>query len=489
MEDSLDWSEEEYQLTDFVNKFTLPQVVRVEQGFHSGEDDTALGWGQVLTIHVVKEADTVVAKDAQERKVYIPKTCSQKVEVLIHGARNNYYETVAELSFAFPQFARVTREPLNQKLNLHVGDKLALKRVSKKKNILECENQNGARIGLPMSLQARFVPLHDGREYFIHEVIHLFDMPMKVVFTDTKFGKSATSSTVFNSTLGVLSLVEVMKEETIICSTKDETTDKRYVMTIPRNMKITVAATRGAIVEDQDYMRLCRALNDGVELLKVDALESENIYASRQEVREYMQLQLLNVESHVYSKPVAPRPLPRIAKDSECSLFPKAKSPGNEMEEYDGDDSIYESIPVKGSPIKKQEFTCSDGNQYQDMPQVIIAPKAKVSDNKTENPKPTNSEESETDQITEPEDPPPLPTSPKPTQTTIDVPSLSVDDVADLLAKHRLGRFAETFRDEEIDGSMLLELDLDSLKDLGLNNFQAKKLLMLIQGWQPKIDG
>ena len=82
MEDSLDWSEEEYQLTDFVNKFTLPQVVRVEQGFHSGDDDTALGGGQVLTIHVVKEADTVVAKDAQERKVYIPKTCSQKVEVL-----------------------------------------------------------------------------------------------------------------------------------------------------------------------------------------------------------------------------------------------------------------------------------------------------------------------------------------------------------------------------------------------------------------------
>ena len=141
MGDSLDWSEEEYPSSDFVDKFTLPQLVRVEQGFYSGEEDTALGWGQVLTIHVVKEANTVVAKNAQQRKVYTPKTCRQKVKVLMLGARNNYYETVAELSKALPQFSRVTVIPRNQTLNLQVGDKLALKRVIKKKTILECETK------------------------------------------------------------------------------------------------------------------------------------------------------------------------------------------------------------------------------------------------------------------------------------------------------------------------------------------------------------
>ena len=487
MEDFLDWSdEEEYQLTDFIDKFTLPQVVRVEQGFHSGEEDTALGGGEVLTIHVAKEADTVIAKDAQEKKVYIPKNCNQKVEVLMVGARNNYYETVAELSYAFPQFARVTREPSNQTLSLRVGDKLALKRVIKRKKVLECENQNGKRIRLPMSLQAGFVPLQDGSEYFIHEVLHSFNMPILVEFLDTEFERSITGSTVFNSTLGVLRLEELMKEESIVCSTKDEATDKRYMMTIPRSMNITVAPAQGAIVGDKDYLRLCKALNDGVDFPKVEALEYENIYASRTEVREYMQLQLLNVDSHVYAKTrtVPPRPLPRTA-NNEVSLFPKLL--GNKVKEDVGDEDTYESITAKYSTVKKQKFTSSDENPYQNMSQVIIS-QAKVSGIKTESNKQISSEESETDQESDSGDPPPVPAPPKKGQDISVFPTLSVDDVADLLTKHRLSTFVETFRDEEIDGSMLLELDLDSLKDLGLNTFQAKKLLMLMQGWQPRTD-
>ena len=99
----------------------------------------------------------------------------------------------------------------------------------------------------------------------------------------------------------------------------------------------------------------------------------------------------------------------------------------------------------------------------------------------------TSNSEEEEDKINGSGSPPPVPTSPKPTQDIIDFSSLTVDGVAELLSKHRLGAFAETFKEEEIDGNMLIELDLDSLKDLGLNNFQAKKLMLLIQGWLPKV--
>ena len=416
MEDYKDWSKHEYWLSDFVKRFALPQLARIGQGFYTGKEDTTLIWGQILTIHSVKQADTVIAKDSQQRKVFIPKTCSQKVEVLQHGTRNTYYDTVSKLNYAFPRFARVTREPHNEKLNLHVGDKLALKRVMKKKTVLECENQNGVRVRLPMSLQARFVPLQDGFDYFIHEVIHLFKLPIMVQFIDTKFDKSATASTVFSSTLGVLNLEEVMKEETILCSTKDKTTGKRNKITISRGMNITVAPAQGAIDEDEDYVRLCRALSDGDELPKVDALESANIYASRHEIQEYMQLQFLSVESHIYTKPVFPQQLPRIAKNNKSVLFPK--SPTNKMKEDDSDNGIYESIQVKSPPIKTQQFTLCNGNQNQDISQVVAATKAMVSDLKTENNKPINSKESKT----ESEDPSPLPTSPKPAQSATGFP-------------------------------------------------------------------
>ena len=283
-------------------------------------------------------------------------------------------------------------------------------------------DQNGVHIRLPMSLQARFVPLQDTCEYFIHEVIQMFKMPIQVEFTDTKIGESATASTVFNSFLGALTLKEVLKEETIVCSTKDQLTEKRYVIAIPRSMDITVVAARGATSEDKYYMSLCRILNDGVELPKLETLEYENVYASRTEAREYMQLQLLNFESHVYAKRVAPRPLPRNTKDGELSLF--QKTPGNKMKEDDFDECTYERMSLRSPPIKEQQLTCSNENQNQDIPQATstVAPKAKISELKIENNTPNNNKESEANLKTKSKDSSPILTLPTPEQSATDTP-------------------------------------------------------------------
>ena len=72
----------------------LHRVVRVEQEYHDGNEDTVLGNGQVVTVHVTKEADSVIAKDQNNRKVYIPKSCSKKVEIIVPGVRK---KTISEL--------------------------------------------------------------------------------------------------------------------------------------------------------------------------------------------------------------------------------------------------------------------------------------------------------------------------------------------------------------------------------------------------------
>ena len=429
MLDCLVWSEEEYRLTDFVNKFTLPQLVRVKQGFHDSKgEDSTLGRGQVLAIHTIREADSVIAKDTNSRNVYIPKTCSQKVEVLKPGARNqNYYETVAELCKAFPKCVRVIPESKTQRLNLKRSYKLTLIGVTKRKGFLECENQNGVRICLPMNLQARFVPLQDGREYFVHEAMKSFKMPLLVEFIDSKCGTTSdTAPKVFNSSLGVLGLEQTLKEESIVCSTKDETTGKRYALIIPRDMNITVVAAQKAVDEDRDYVNFCDALKDEVELSKVDALEYENVYAPRHKIREYMQLQLADI--HVYAKLNILKPLANDAHTSGCASLNVKYT------------EMIEKNPSNKNKIVKDEATGSQSA---------------------------------------------LPLSQK---NAIDLSSLSIEGVAELLINHHLGTFAEIFRNEEIDGRMLLELDKESFGNLGLNNFQAKKLLMLIHSWHPVTD-
>ena len=474
MEDFLEFSEEEYPLVDFVSKFILPQVVRVEQGYHDGDEDTALGNGQVVTIHATNEADSVIAKDQNNRKVYIPKSCSEKVEIIVPGVRKNYFGTVAELSRAFPRATRILQEASDSSLKLNYGEKLTLKKITKKKTILECENEKGSRVRLPMNLQGRFVPLEDGQEYSINEVINSFKLPVLVQFVDSKKGKQGKLSPVFKPSLGILSLEDVTREETVVCSTQVELTDKRYVITIPRNFKITVAAAKGAIADDHNYMCLRKTLNDNIELSKIEALESENVYASRQQIRQYMELQFFSRNQNVYASPEPPRPLPRLAKSSELP------SHGNRVNKItDEDDSLYESIV--SSDGKKQQSALSTINTN--------ANQEKFAKSKLAMQKKINTINAETDEIeTKTPSPPPIPISPKPTQENIDFSSLSVDSVANLLSKHRLGVFVETFQNEEIDGNMLLELDLASLKDLGLNNFQAKKLMLLIHGWLPKVD-
>ena len=71
-------------------------------------------------------------------------------------------------------------------------------------------------------------------------------------------------------------------------------------------------------------------------------------------------------------------------------------------------------------------------------------------------------------------------------QSLKDISEMSIGEVAAFLISHNLGEFARKFKQEDIDGTLLKDLDEESLKVLGLNAFQAKKLLKLINGWKPK---
>ena len=62
------------------------------------------------------------------------------------------------------------------------------------------------------------------------------------------------------------------------------------------------------------------------------------------------------------------------------------------------------------------------------------------------------------------------------------------DDVGNMLDEIQLSDFKEIFKDEQINGALLEGLDIETLNDLGLNQFQAVKLLDYVKGWRPNED-
>ena len=66
-----------------------------------------------------------------------------------------------------------------------------------------------------------------------------------------------------------------------------------------------------------------------------------------------------------------------------------------------------------------------------------------------------------------------------------DLSSLSVEGVGRLLTSLNMACYIEMFRDEQIDGEILLDLDETSLKSLQLTPFHITKLMKVIGGWRP----
>ncbi|XP_046857851.1 uncharacterized protein LOC124451272 [Xenia sp. Carnegie-2017] len=63
MLNTLQWTEDSYSLQNFVNVFSLPQVVKVIRGYDGGEHSATIGHGVVLTLHAIRESRLLQDED------------------------------------------------------------------------------------------------------------------------------------------------------------------------------------------------------------------------------------------------------------------------------------------------------------------------------------------------------------------------------------------------------------------------------------------
>lgn len=74
------WSAESCSLKSFVHSYTLPQLVKVEEGFCSKDDTETLSTGEILMLH--SATTELLVEDADHRQYFVPLNCQCKVEIL-----------------------------------------------------------------------------------------------------------------------------------------------------------------------------------------------------------------------------------------------------------------------------------------------------------------------------------------------------------------------------------------------------------------------
>ena len=119
---SLQWSDKSLTLSKFIQKYTLPQIVRIEDGHYSQEEDSSLSSGQLLKIHCLKTVKKLSGIDQYGDEVHVPLNTTERI-VLRPENYDHTYDTVNDLAHAkpLPKYVEVTRgyyDPAGKKLSL-----------------------------------------------------------------------------------------------------------------------------------------------------------------------------------------------------------------------------------------------------------------------------------------------------------------------------------------------------------------------------------
>lgn len=274
MSENIVWSAESCSLKTFVDSYTLPQLVKVEDGVYSEDDSETLSTGEILMLHSVTK---LIVEDADDRQYFVSRSCQCTVEILPTVCQDRYYSVGEVVNDAFTssdfKFIRVVEVNSDSpSLRVRAGDILKLQRTVEQNftMFLECLFYGGTEylVKLPLDVKAVFEPLARKESYFFQELIDSFECPVRVKFKSN----CKTRDTKNNQSRGSVLLKNIRRESKIIATSRDN--DMNPVLMIPTDLDVYLFPARGAILGDKEYARSCKAIHDSTELSKVGLFEN-----------------------------------------------------------------------------------------------------------------------------------------------------------------------------------------------------------------------
>ena len=201
---TLTWLDDSYTLDEFINEFPLPQVVKVVRGHDGGTDATTLGYGEVLTIHALRETRVLVAEtkrgdlfsvglDFPDEFQILPQVTDSSLISCEVTDFASFYQTVKFVEVIQAHYG--TGDDVDSTSQGEILEILDINKPNKPDKIkVHVRNvENDEKFTLTATCSARFRPLLDWRKYKAPQLkTHQFGFPVRVRFMDSEIGRDDT---------------------------------------------------------------------------------------------------------------------------------------------------------------------------------------------------------------------------------------------------------------------------------------------------------
>ena len=266
-EESILWDlNAEYSLRYILDNFSLPQIVRVVEGYMFTEDD-CLSTGTILTLHGLKNITKITGYDEQCREMSIPIDCPYKLKLTsVNDKSNVVYHTVNELcqnyaiSQKMPQYLRVNKKFSCSKMVINTGvvlrvEGIVFTKTRKPKGVKTSwlqitEGERKIRtILMPPDTVGDFTPSippeYQEKAFLIKMVEEWSCFPITVKFVSENMQ--------YGPQLGKIQLEEIKSKEVIIATSSIQ--GIRYVDTFPSNLPVTIQVSRSMLEGNNNYKK------------------------------------------------------------------------------------------------------------------------------------------------------------------------------------------------------------------------------------------
>lgn len=298
--ESFVWAEQSHTLARCLAEYTLPQIIRVIQGYDGGADSRNLGHGEVLTLHDIRVTKVFSAEDSQGNVITIPINCPNMVHVLPRAddfnLKNNNCR-VEELACVFPkvkyiQVVRGHEDTENKDESMKDEELFEILSIDKKNKKAKLKNlASGLTSTFSSKCNAVLTPLLDWRTFRLTDLKSTFDFPVRVRFLSTKGEgnmdtKTKESLRLVTST-GEVTIIEEIEDVLVVATTVGKSDEFKFCYEIPKDLPVKVTVAKGLRENADSYQDVVAKLHKRFDVSNLPNSQQLNSFKRRDSITEY----------------------------------------------------------------------------------------------------------------------------------------------------------------------------------------------------------
>ena len=186
--ESLTWGDATYTLNEFLDKFGVPNLVRIQEGHCGVNEASTFENDQVLMVHALRTKHNLIGEDFNGRPIAIPLSCENKIlrcPSSIYCSHETIY--VSEMSVVYPDFKyfRVLENQWDTEIKyLKPGSIVKIEKIDSSNSAVKFKDIDQP---LPLNCTVVFEPLLDHCEHTLKSVVSLSGLPAKVIIIKPQF--------------------------------------------------------------------------------------------------------------------------------------------------------------------------------------------------------------------------------------------------------------------------------------------------------------